>query len=1644
MLFLLIWFIGNLNRSQAASPSIAVRVLDPQTAELSWTNTPGGFALEETDALSTTNLWEPYSPGPTLQNNQFIVTVNIEPSTNRFFRLRQTSIGGLPPDPGTVAPPLDTTVATDFSAATAFLYASGNPIQTGVTNGTIESRRAAVIRGTVRTRDGATLSDVRISVLGRSEFGQTLSRADGLFDLAVNGGGQLTVRYEKDGFLAAQRAIVTPWRDYVWLPDVVMIPFDTAVTAVDLNLAAMQVARGSATSDADGSRRATILFPQGTGASLVMANGTTQSVSSLNIRATEYTVGTNGPAAMPTNLPPSRGYTYCAELSADEAVAAGATDVRFSQPLPVYVENFLDFPVGSEVPTGYYDRQKGQWIASANGRVIKVLSITSGMADLDTDGDDTADDATKLAALGVTSDERARLAQLFTPGQMLWRVPITHFTPWDFNWPFGPPPDAVAPKLPKVRPPVPDDPDEECGSIIGIQNQTLGESLPVTGTPFTLHYQSERTPGRNHAYTLEIPLSGATIPASLKRIELQISVAGRPFAQNFPASPRQTYTFIWDGKDAYGRRLQGAQPVTVKIGYVYGGVYLQPSERPGNGYDALFGHFSYYGAPISGNRERVEVTLWQQYDDTLVGRWDNRSTGLGGWSLSVQHAYDPVARTLLLGDGRQRRAESLSLIITTVAGHGSLGFDGDGGPAVEASMSTLFGVAVGPDGSLYVADYENNRVRRVGSDHVITTVAGNGNADFSGDGGPAVVAGLNAPSAVAVGSDGNLFIADSANRRVRRVRPDGIITTLAGRGIFGGSNGDGGPAVAAGLGFLNGVAVGLDGSLFIAESENRIRRVGTDGIITTIAGNGFEGFGGDGGPATASVFYNLGGIAVGSDGSLFVADSGNNRVRRVGPDGIITTVAGNGIFGFSGDGGPAVAASLNYPIGVALGSDGSLFIANYFNSRIRRVGSDGIINTIAGNGTDGFSGDGGEATAAALSNPFGIAVGPDSSLFITDRGNRRIRQVGPVSPTLFDSDFLLSSEDGGEIYIFNSSGQHRTTLDALTGSMRYQFGYAADGYLTSITDKNGNVTIIERSGAAPTARIAPGGQRTALSVSSDGWLLGVTNPAGESHTMSYSTDGLLQQFINPLGNISSFTYDAQGRLIKDEDAVGGSTTLTRTEQSNGYTVTTASALGRSRAYQVEQLSIGAIRRTVTQASGAKTVRMLNTDGSEQITHADGSIITIKYGPDPRWGMLAPVASSVKLKTPGGLTRTVTTTRTAALADPSNLFSLTKLTDSITDNGAVSTSVYDATSRLLTTTTAAGRTAVFNLDAQGRLTQEQVAGLDPLTYAYDSRGFFQTITQGNGPDVRTNRFDYNPAGYVTNITDPLDYSLIFAYDAVGRVTTQTSHDGRMVNLAHDANGNLTSLTPSGKPAHTFEYSAVDLKTRYFPPAVVPGTNFTLYTYNLDKELIAVKQPDQEVVQYDYSASDCNCGRLGSLIQARGTNSYSYDALTGKLTGIQAPGGINLIFTYDGGLLLTETRSGAVPGIVSNTYDNNFRVTSQSVSGGAPIALQYDTDGLLVQAGALTLIRNDTNGMIARVTLGGITNSWAYNGFAEITNSSAAFNATTLYAVAFTRDQAGRVIQKTEMIDGVSDQYVYTYDPGDRLAAVLKNGATVATY
>jgi uncharacterized protein (TIGR03437 family) len=335
--------------------------------------------------------------------------------------------------------------------------------------------------------------------------------------------------------------------------------------------------------------------------------------------------------------------------------------------------------------------------------------------------------------------------------------------------------------------------------------------------------------------------------------------------------------------------------------------------------------------------------------------------------------------------------------ITTVAGNGFQGSSGDGGDATSAELFAPEGVAVDASGNSFIADTDNNLIRKVSAGGTITTVAGNRTEGFSGDGGPAASAALNQPQGIAVDSSGNLFIADTNNNLIRKVSAGGIITTVAGNGN-GGFSGDGGPAASAALAYPSGVAVDSSGNLFIADRRNnRIRKVSASGTITTVAGNATQGFSGDGGPATSASLNLPSGVAVDAFGNLFIADGGNNRIRKVPAGGSITTVAGNGNGGFSGDGGPATSAGLS-AAGVAVDTSGNLFIADALNNRVRKVSASGTVTTAAGNGTEGFSGDGGPAAAAELSDPAGVAVDASGNLFIADNGNERIREVSTAAP----------------------------------------------------------------------------------------------------------------------------------------------------------------------------------------------------------------------------------------------------------------------------------------------------------------------------------------------------------------------------------------------------------------------------------------------------------------------------------------------------------------------------------------------------------------------------------------------------------------------------------------------------------------------
>jgi sugar lactone lactonase YvrE len=444
---------------------------------------------------------------------------------------------------------------------------------------------------------------------------------------------------------------------------------------------------------------------------------------------------------------------------------------------------------------------------------------------------------------------------------------------------------------------------------------------------------------------------------------------------------------------------------------------------------------------------------------TIAGNGSTGFSGDGGPATAAQLFYPygvavDAAGNLFFADGGNTRIRKVTPagIISTVAGNGIGGFSGDGGPATAAQLSGPRGVAVDAAGNLFFAKIYTNRIRKVTPAGIISTVAGSGSpyapGGFSGDGGQATSAQLNGPSGVAVDAAGNLFFADGDNQRIRKVTPAGIISTVAGNGItdfYGASgfSGDGGLATAAQLNYPRGVAVDAAGNLFIADTgNNRIREVTPAGFIGTVAGNGTSGFSGDDGPATAAQLYGPYGVAVDAAGNLFIADTLNVRIRKVTPAGVISTVAGNGSSGFSGDGGPATAAQLAGPdqrgyasSGVAVDAAGNLFIADTYNNRIRKVTAAGIISTVAGNGSAGFSGDGGPATAAQLGGPSGVAVDAAGNLFIADTYYNLVRNVTPagIISTVAGSGSPESpgfSGDGGPAIAAQLYGPSGVTVDA--------------------------------------------------------------------------------------------------------------------------------------------------------------------------------------------------------------------------------------------------------------------------------------------------------------------------------------------------------------------------------------------------------------------------------------------------------------------------------------------------------------------------------------------------------------------------------------------------------------------------------------
>lgn len=396
---------------------------------------------------------------------------------------------------------------------------------------------------------------------------------------------------------------------------------------------------------------------------------------------------------------------------------------------------------------------------------------------------------------------------------------------------------------------------------------------------------------------------------------------------------------------------------------------------------------------------------------------------------------------------------SRAQVITTYAGTGVVGYSGDGGPATAAEFNSPHGIYLSSSGDLYVTEWYNNRIRKISASGIISTVAGNGIAGYSGDGGPATAAAIQHPFTVVMDTAGNLYFAEQANYRVRKINTAGIVTTIAGNGISGFS-GDGGPATAASFGAPCGLALDGAGNLYVGDGNNHcVRKINSVGIITTVAGTpGVPGYSGDGGAATVARLNFCNYLHCDNAGNVYITDNGNHRIRLLHSSGIITTFAGNGLSGSSGDGGQATAAELDFPAGVNIDAAGNVYIAGDINQSVRMVNAAGIISTFAGAGTAGYSGDGGPATSAQFDNPLDITFDACGDMYVADNLNNVIRRISNPAATIAPVSGLSVLCQGSAISLTDA-----TTGGAWTSSAATIATVSSSGTVTGLSA--GTLTI---------------------------------------------------------------------------------------------------------------------------------------------------------------------------------------------------------------------------------------------------------------------------------------------------------------------------------------------------------------------------------------------------------------------------------------------------------------------------------------------------------------------------------------------------------------------------------------------------------
>ncbi|MCP4911509.1 MAG: hypothetical protein GY909_00205 [Oligoflexia bacterium] len=1555
-----------------------------------------------------------------------------------------------------------------FVERNEFLFFGSNPIQKDTSLEDFEKFSSSMVRGVVRDTEGNQLSGVKISLLDKEQYGFTTTTANGEFSYMIPAGVSQTLVYEKPGYLSVQRNINVEVNNYSYQDNVILLPISKKVTKVDFG-EETTIAFGEKVNDERGEREIFTVFPEGTTATMIMEDGTEKVIDSASVRFTEYTVGREGVDRMPGSLPETSEYTFAFEASIDEAIVEGAKTVEFNKPLFTYVTNFLNLPAGSLVPSGYYNREEGRWIAEPDGMVVKILSKENGKVSVSLTPDDTAVSDEVLAKLDFTDEELANLHDRYEVGDSFWRMPIMHFTPFDFNFPYFAINDGSSPVI------TPDpltsllnlpikNPNLQCGSIIDVENQTLAEEISIDGTNVSLRYESryaslneERivqyftTSQQNNLQSVSFKVGGQKIEATLEPVENTSLIKASAY---------------WNGLSSFGTPLFGRHVVEVDARVLRRTTYsiCVPENivqrlndinceafRPDSGRSCVlnigtrqFGR----SAPVT-SQECNSLPDFQTYGIAADVVESDRSLsftesplkptfikGLNGWSLTNVHRIQ--YGQFFPGDGKQRNGRSyiprnkeelgfsLDLDKYTYSENGDLYFqDNDGGLSVRRSNGSISKLKTFP--------YSN---------------------DF--------------PQKIVIGADGKLYGYKSLSVSEISILGDTLLierklgnSYLCGEFLHGlvenniSSFDWENDEHNCGGGLTSTFSVDKDGKIIIylvgssveaIVSIDREKKAKLKLIVDEFLGRSSRVVAGD------WANFSVGTTTIGEDvtrikdiidsdteGNIYIVlqnrtTNGAFSLYQIKGDNEVIqhfTARDNNILFVDK---PGVLTSsqmqLNNAIQLNVGRDelllsmsNGLFLYDLKNKQVE------VISDL--NNTTPLIEDTNLKLTGTARSAQPMAFGSrDQFILLSNAGRVLEVEGGTGTPVISASEKIKSfypvglkltvvpDEELNELYVFNDAGYHIGTHFLDTQNVKLKMEYDSDeiNKLVAIKDSFNNALLVDRISPSEIELSTNFGFKTNI-VLNDKSRPVIVSMKDDSYLLEYNERGLLSKYSDPIGKISEFFYD-ENDLVKDVNNFGNEVSIASfLNEDENIVYTSTSSLGRVNQYIHEEILDGNSKRTVIFPDGSSSSTNYVDGILIESVSSSGDKTTTRYNTSPITGNVTTYPSNFVLVKNNG--ETLTQSRSIASID-SNDPEIKNYEETISDNGDVWIIFKDIENLTETITSPEGRVVKEFYNEAKQLVKLERGNYEQII-SYNTNGLTESISDG----FNSVTYTYNEKG-LPSIINSNGEIISNLYDDRGRLTYRVDENGRGAEFTYDGNGNLSTIKSINGKEHTFINNILGFVKQYLSPVIGSENNVTEYQYSTDNELLGVTYPSGRTNTFVY---DETTGQLKTTTTSSEVLTTSFIA-SGQLGSITSSLGESLTWGYNGSEITSVDSVGTINGSLGLKYDVKGLLQEIKINNGVVNTFGYDRDRVLnsvsIGNGYNASLVTDSNNFLTNVNHGDYTESYTHDDLGRVLSYSVSNSGGSIHEQSY-EYLNGRVSKKT--VDGVV--HAYEYDKSGQL-------------